>query len=234
MIFRIYNCTGTEKINFSANSVRLCVIISNVLYERSEHHFMEERDVKLTDTEIMQLFRSSPDRAYEAIIDRYGNLVYAIVLNKLKNNSSREDTEDCVSDIFAEVFKNMDRYESSCGTLKGFVSTIAKRRAIDEYRKMLKLSGRTVSMDDDIAETLFTGDTPELENEKISEKQLIWKAVRDLGEPDSVILVQQFFYDKTADEIGKLLSMTASAVQKRSVRAREKLRKILTEKGITY
>lgn len=61
-----------------------------------------------------------------------------------------------------------------------------------------------------------------------------WKTIKELGEPDSIILIQQFFYEKTAKEIGKMLSMTAAAVHKRSTRARERLKKQMHENGIAY
>ena len=156
----------------------------------------------MTDSEYINMLEENPDRAYSLMIDQYGNLVYAIVLNKLKNISSREDIEDCVSDIFVEIFQNYKKFSYQNGTLKAFISTIAKRTAIDEYRRLTK--------------------------------KLIWEIIQNLGEPDSIILIQQFFYDKTVKETAKFLSMTAAAVQKRSVRAREKLKKSLAEAGITY
>ena len=45
----------------------------------------------MTDSEYINMLEENPDRAYSLMIDQYGNLVYAIVLNKLKNISSRED-----------------------------------------------------------------------------------------------------------------------------------------------
>jgi len=50
-----------------------------------------------------------------------------------------------------------------------------------------------------------------------------------LGEPDKTIIIQQFFYDKSAEEISKLVSMTTAAVHKRSIRARQYLKKILIQ-----
>ena len=56
--------------------------------------------------------------------------------------------------------------------------------------------------------------------------------VNSLGEPDSTIIVQQYFYERTAKEIANSIGMTAAAVQKRSVRAREKLKDMLMKMGI--
>ena len=58
--------------------------------------------------------------------------------------------------------------------------------------------------------------------------------IKELGEPDTSIIIKQYYYNMTVAEIGKAISMTAAAVQKRSVRARQKLKKMLCEVGINY
>ena len=48
----------------------------------------------MTDSEWEQLLNSSPRQAYETLIEQYGNLVYAIVLNKIGKCGSKEDIEE--------------------------------------------------------------------------------------------------------------------------------------------
>ncbi len=182
----------------------------------------------MTDSEWISLVKKSPQQGYRALIDQYGNLVYAIVLNKLKGTASREDIEDCVSDIFVEVFQNADCFTPENGTLKGYLSTIAKRTAIDAYRRLTKRYNSTASIEDDEIILPPSDDNPEAETESKLFNSHLWDVIRNLGEPDSSIIIRQYFYEQTAREIAKALSMTAAAVQKRSVRARQKLKEILT------
>ena len=67
---------------------------------------------------------------------------------------------------------------------------------------------------------------------KLSYAMLLDK-IDELGEPDSTIIIQQYYYNRTTLEIGKAISMTAAAVQKRSIRARKRLRSMLTEIGVS-
>ena len=182
----------------------------------------------MTDLQWRELIKSSPREGYRALIDEYGNLVYAIVLNKLKGIASRQDIEDCVSDVFVELFENLEKYSPSDGTLKGFLSTIAKRTAIDAYRKMTTRNNKTSSIESDEIELVSHWDNPERVTEKKLYNRHVWDTIKTLGEPDCSILIRQYFYEQTANEIGKALSMTAYAVHKRSQRARERLREILT------
>lgn len=161
------------------------------------------------------------------LVSSFGSLVYAIAYNKLGGCASRDDIDDCVSDIFVEIFRSVDRFEQNSGSMKTFVSTIAKRRAIDAFRRLSKRYSITDSMDEMSDDTEFSGGNAQIEAEdKLLHGQL-WDAVRSLGEPDSLIIVYQYYYDMTIAEIAKRLDMTPAAVQKRSSRARDKIRSVL-------
>lgn len=180
----------------------------------------------MTDTEWLLLMQQSPGEGCRALIDQYGNLVYAIVLNKLKHTGTREDIEDCVSDVFVELFRSVDSYTAEGGSLKGYISTIAKRTAVDAWRRLSYRQRHTSYIEEDVS-PLPAADDPE---EEVSRKLLgerLWHIVRALGEPDTSIIIRQYFYEQTAKEIAKALSMSAAAVQKRSVRARKRIREML-------
>lgn len=184
----------------------------------------------MNDNEILKLFDSSPKKAYGQIIEQYGNLVYAIAANKLNRCASSEDIEDCTSDIFVEVFRNLDSFSLAKGTLKSFISTIAKRSAIDAYRR---LSYRqSVTDGTDISETDFTDTSEDVEETVMNNisRQNVRNAVMSLKEPERSIIIHQYYYNHTIREIAGILSMTVGAVQQRSLRARKRIEKIL-EKG---
>lgn len=184
----------------------------------------------MNDSEILELFRNSPKKAYRQIIEQYGNLVYAISANKLNKCAGSEDIEDCTSDIFVEVFRNLDSFSLTRGTLKSFISTIAKRSAIDVYRK---LSYRqNVTNNTDVNETDFIDTDEDVEETVMNNiiRQNVRNAVMSLKEPERSIIIHQYYYNHTIREIADILSMTVGAVQQRSLRARKRIEKIL-EKG---
>lgn len=185
----------------------------------------------MTDSEWEQLLSSSPEKAYETLIEQYGNLIYAIVLNKIGNCGTKEDVEDCVSDIMVEFLRNAERYSAGSGSLKSYISTIAKRRAIDAYRQISARNNMCSDIeDDDIFIPPASDDTVE-ETEKRIFSQNLWSIVKSLGEPDCSIIVYQYFYNQKVKEIAKALEMTSDAVKKRSIRARKKIGAILRNGG---
>lgn len=187
----------------------------------------------MTNSEFEKLREASPQRAHRVLFDEYVAYVYAIASSKLKACGSREDIEECVSDTFAEVYRCCETVRSGDGELKSLIGTIAKRTAIDFYRRLSIRYGHTVSIDDDTV-TQYKADTDIVaESERSELRRIVLSEVEKLGEPDSHIIIQQYFNGLTVKEIAAKLSMTESAVQKRSTRARQKLKKALSISGIT-
>ncbi len=167
------------------------------------------------------------------IFDEYCNYVYIIVANKIKSCGTKEDIEECVSDIFAEIFRNTDKIIDYEGDLKGYIGTVARRRAIDTYRRLSSHSGMIQPLDDEIILATASGEDIEKSYDTASRNAFILEKIKSLGEPDTTIIIKQFYYNMKVSEIAKAISMTAASVQKRSLRAREKLKAMLIEADIT-
>ncbi|SFX13960.1 RNA polymerase sigma-70 factor, ECF subfamily [Ruminococcus sp. XPD3002] len=188
----------------------------------------------MTDQEFKEHMKRSPEECMKAIFNDYCNYVYIIAATKLKSCGTAEDIEECVSDVFTEVFKKMNYLGDREGDLKGFIGVIAKRKAIDMYRKLSVKAYRTVSAEDEGIMEISSGENI-IESAEMSERNsILLNKIKELGEPDTSIIIKQYYYNMTVAEIGKAISMTAAAVQKRSVRARQKLKNMLCEVGINY
>ncbi len=181
----------------------------------------------MTDAEWLHLMKKSPQKAHLALIDKYGNLVYAIVISKLRGCAGREDIEDCVSDVFVEVFRSTDKFCESKGSLKSYISIIAKHIAINAFQRITYRQNISMSIEDEGVELLPSDDSPENNTQNKLFRERLWEIVESLGEPDTSIIIYQYFYDLTVREISEKVSLTPAAVQKRSIRARERIKNIL-------
>lgn len=181
----------------------------------------------MTDIQWLEILKKSPKKAHTMLIEEYGGYVYAIVIDNLRSLCSNEEIEDCVSDVFVEVFTNIDRFDSSKGSLKSYISVIAKRTAINAFNRISYRRNISVSADDEETVMPVSAENPADDVQKKLFRQRLWDIVESLGEPDSSIIVYQYFYDMKVSDIAKKLLMTAAAVQKRSLRARQKLKGIL-------
>lgn len=167
------------------------------------------------------------------IFDEYCNYVYIIAASKIKRCGTKEDIEECVSDVFAEIFRNPDILSGQVSNLKSYIGTIAKRRAIDTYRRLSVHQGKMLSIDDENIIEAASGENIEESAEIRERNSILLCKIKELGEPDSTIIIEQFYYNMKVAEIAKAISMTAASVQKRSIRAREKLKILLVDAGIS-
>lgn len=185
----------------------------------------------MTAEDINNLLQSSPDEMYRALLKELGRYVYVIVFNKLRSCGTNEDVEECVSDVFAELFIAVE--DGNVQDVKALAGTIARRRAIDTFRKLSASGRKTVSVDDEEFPELVDAINVENASDNNEVRRILINEINALGEPDSTILIQKFYYNRTSAEIAKTVRMTASSVRSRCTRAMERLRTSLTAIGIT-
>ncbi len=70
----------------------------------------------------------------------------------------------------------------------------------------------------------------------IEEKQasmMLYEAIDEIGEPDREILLRRYYYYQNSKQIGEIMKLNAQTVRTKLSRAKDKLKKLLTERGIT-
>jgi len=187
----------------------------------------------MTNKELADILQSSPAECHRALVKEYGRDVYAIVYNKLRGCGTNEDIEECVSDVFADIFIKFEYNEKYTDDIKAYIGTVAKHKAIDRFRSLIAANSHTVYADEDDMGELVSDFSMNEHIESSEMRRVLLDKIDQLGEPDSTILIQKFYYNRNSNEIAKSISMTAVAVRARCSRAMSKLRTLLLESGIT-
>lgn len=177
----------------------------------------------IKDEELILLLNTSPQEGIRLLIDVYGGLVYSVVYKKLGGKLRREDIEECVSDIFFDVYQYREKIDLKRGSIKSLLMIITDRKAIKYYQRNVS-DYECVSWEENEDIMSEASENTEQMVLKKEEKLKVIEAVKSLGEPDTTIIIQKYYYGMTAKEIGKGLGMTKNAVEKRAKRALEKLR----------
>lgn len=185
----------------------------------------------MTDKDYRELYRKSPTEAQNMLFEEYVGYVYSIVYNKLRSCGTHEDIEECVGDVFLAVYLNYDNNGSFDGNLKGFIGTIANRKAISKFRSITLHTEHTSSLEDELLE-IADSECIEEKAEKSELRDILLNVIKSLGEPDSTIILQKFYFNENSNKIAKKLSMTSDNVRARCSRAMKKLQKLLALQGI--
>ena len=183
----------------------------------------------MTDEKLRTLLKNNPDKAHRIIFDEYYNYVFTIIFNRLRSSASMEDIDECVSDAFSDIFMKYDPNSSYSGDIKGFIAAVARRRSIDKFRRLNAGHADTVSLDGDEMIQISSSERVDEEAEKAETAHAVLDAVKSLGEPDSTIIMEKYYYGKSSSEIADSVEMKADAVRQRLSRAIKKLRSLLAD-----
>ena len=188
---------------------------------RESAYIITEGVKSMTDREILNYIKSDNRKGMEYIIDCYSAFVYKIVSSVILPVGTVQDVEECVSDAFVIFYNNIHKIDLEKASLKGFLAMIAKRNAISHYRILKRnvYNEENYKNESEIPQT-----EPFVDSDT---KQMIFDAVKALGETDTTIVVSRYVLGETAKEISVKTGLSAEAVQKRLERSLRKLREML-------
>ena len=176
----------------------------------------------MNDELLLSEIKKNPSKGFDLLLNEYSAFVFRVCLAVLGSAGTKEDAQECASDVFAVFYKNIEKVDLSKGSIKGFLAFLSRNAAIDRRRKLVRESGLTVPLEN--AQDLFFAAAAFESSEKKERSRLVAEA---LGEPDRTIILRKYFFGESAKEISKCISISAETVQKRSRRALEKLRAFL-------
>ena len=186
----------------------------------------KEGDYLLSEKEMWSLLMQNPEKGLEKIMNQYMAYVYTIVYGKLYSLCSKQDIEECVSDIFYEVDRTRNVINLEKGSLKSYLAVLSKRTAIDVFRKLRK-NVNDISIDEFEHDWIASDINVEksiLDNETTD---LLIQEIKDLGEPDSQIIIRKYYFGQCSRMISKTLGIKENTVNKKNSRALVKLESTL-------
>ena len=184
----------------------------------------------MTESELRSKISESRKEGFRILFQQYHGYVYAIVWNRICKVGSHEDAEECVSDVFTDIFLQFDQIED--GKLQSYIRTVAKRRAINCFYR-LTAKPVTISMEEMEYDTTASDEDIERDIEQASLRSILLKKVKMLGEPDATIIMMKYYYEAEPAAIAQAVHLSRSAVRMRLSRAMKRLAKLLEEDGYT-
>ena len=102
----------------------------------------------IEDEKLLRLLKRSSKSGMNQLIEKYGALAACIVRSRISSVCNEYDVEECVAEVFAELYEQRSRIDLNRGSLKAYISLIARRRAIDKFNAAVKNVNRTAQLDE--------------------------------------------------------------------------------------
>ncbi len=179
------------------------------------------------DVTLVKMSLNSDQSAFGELIDRYKNLVYGLLLSRIRDF---DQVEYLAQDTFIEAYVNLGKIRKPanfsswlCG-----IATNLCNRWLERQRRESEVMGE-LSLFGEEAEGVLTiqnatvPKTPEEEYELQEMKKAIWKAIGELPEKSREAILLFYFNDMSHIEISMFLGVAPSTVLSHLQNGREKL-----------
>ena len=177
----------------------------------------------MNDITVIKRIKNRDERAISDVIEKYSKLLWPIASAVLKNIGTEQDVEECVADVFIDLWENPDRYNAKRGTLKTWLCMLVRCKAIDRYRVLSKhdavslesamLAGRM-----GIQDALLYDET----------KRELTVAINSLADIEKDILIRRYYYEQKPKEIARAMGLSLKQVDNHLYRSKQKLRKVIS------
>lgn len=156
------------------------------------------------------------------IMNHYGNLVYYIASNILKEAYEKDNIEDCYNEVFTAIWFNIDCFNQEKGSFKTWIISITKYKALDIKRKVSKYN-QALEYKDEVT----ANEGKDLE--RIENLEFIRNLFDNLQEKDKVIFLKRYLEGHSIKEISEALGYSEEYIYTRISRARKKIKKMAGE-----
>lgn len=181
---------------------------------------MQQVTSALTESEIVALVRDGRREGYEAMLSRYAERVFAMIVKLVPNMM---DAQELTQDVFLRAFDRINSYNPQCSSLSTWLCRIAYRRAIDflkrKHPQVLSIEDSQVWQTDISDEQLEA----ELSTNREERIELLERLIDELPTDERTLLTLYYYDGYPLTEIAYIMGIDAKVLANRLYRTRKKL-----------
>ena len=205
----------------------------------------------MSDEKIIEAIKDRDEQVISMVMRKYSKLLWKITSAILVNASSIQEVEECVADVFIYLWMYPEKYEWEKGKLSSWLCMVARSKAIDRYRSIIKK--KEISIEEQY--TKFPSKIGKQEEyyvydmvfqkhgilemieplEKIvaeEEKENLLACIETLEELEKEILVRRYYYEQKPKEIALALDIPKKQVENCLYQTKQKLKKKIERDNI--
>jgi RNA polymerase sigma-70 factor (ECF subfamily) len=174
----------------------------------------------LTDTEIISKVLKGDQQVFAALVERYQNYVFTLVL---RFTDKREDAEEIAQDIFVKAYRSLADFRGDA-KFSTWLYTIVRTSCITFLRKRRL---ETSSIDNEKTaiqlESRESGFKANIVEQK-SRQAMVNRAIQLLSADDAQVITLFYKAEQSLEEIGTIMGLEPNTVKVKLHRARQRLK----------
>lgn len=185
-----------------------------------------EKAERLADEELMPLIGAKDPEAFEVFYDRHGGVAYSLAYRIVGEKAAAEDV---TQEAFISLWRSGARFDSTRGSVRSWMLSIVRNRAIDQLRSKAGKAPKLAFDDEAILEQRPAEEQTEeeaLQRETASELR---GALGTLPDDQSKVIQLAYFGGFSHSEIAAMLGVPLGTVKGRMRLGLEKIRGELAE-----
>jgi RNA polymerase sigma-70 factor (ECF subfamily) len=190
--------------------------------------------VGVADSELVVRALSGREESFEELVRRYQRPIVAYVYRMV---GDYDFALDLAQEVFIKVYGSLERYRPEF-KFSTWIYRIAHNAAIDHLRRSDNSRTEDLQLEGEGGQTFdkplaSKSPTPEQESERKERRAEIEEVIRQLPPAYRELIVLRHSHDLSYDEIAEVTALPLGTVKNRIFRAREAMRELLVERGIT-
>lgn len=187
----------------------------------------------LRDDELMERLAGRDLGAFEALYDRYGDLVYSVSIRVV---GDAHVAQDVTQDVFLRVWRKPDHFDQGRGKFVTWLLSVARNRSIDErrsYGRRLRHEALpSATEEEDVVPSTDERDDPAIMTVLLDERKAVRDAMRVLPPEQRLAIQLAYFGGLTQQEIANQLGHPLGTVKTRIRLGMQKMRGVLEERMV--
>lgn len=181
------------------------------------------------DSDVIARCKKRDRNAFIQLFKKYEKYIYNLCYRYTYNE---QDSMDMVQEIFIKIFKNIDKFDENM-PFHPWIRKITVNTCIN-FNKCKKSNVISINQDygeDATLEETISDDTVDKEFEKLSNRELIDKALKILKPNQKLMIMLRYYEDLAYEEIGVLMNKPLGTVKTDIHRAKIRMRDYIREIG---
>jgi RNA polymerase sigma-70 factor, ECF subfamily len=181
---------------------------------------------RLSDEDLMAVVDRKDPVAFEALYDRHGGAAYSLAYRIVGDRTLAEDT---TQDAFLSIWRSKARYDRARGSVRSWVLSVVRNRAIDALRRGGANAPKLDYDDEAVLEAREATERTDVEAIRRETSTELRQALDSLPEEQSKVIKLAYFGGFSHSEIAEMINQPLGTVKGRMRLGLEKIRAEIAE-----